>query len=254
MDTLIIEYAFVLLLLVVLEGLLSADNAMVLAVMVKHLPGDDQKKALFYGLLGAFVLRLSALFLISFLVNIWQAQALGAVYLLYISIKNIFFNKSHEEEAQAQAQKTSISRKEFWFTVAKIELADIAFAVDSILAAVAMAITLPPTGLPQIGGMDGGQFIVVFCGGLLGLLLMRFAAMIFVSLLQKRPALEKAAFLIVGWVGVKLALTALAHDSLAILPGEFFHSFLWKAIFFGVMILIALWGWFSSKPKENTQS
>ena len=253
METLIIEYAFVLLLLVVLEGLLSADNAMVLAVMVKHLPGDDQKKALFYGLLGAFILRLSALFLISFLVNIWQAQAIGAVYLLYISIKNLFFKKSHEEE-HINANSASVSRKEFWLTVAKIELADIAFAVDSILAAVALAITLPPTGLGTIGGMDSGQFIVVFCGGLLGLLLMRFAAMIFVSLLQKRPALEKAAFLIVGWVGVKLALTTLSHDALAILPGEFFHSFLWKAIFFGVMILIALWGWFSSKPQENPQS
>ena len=65
-SALIIEYAVVLLLLVVLEGLLSADNALVLAVMVKHLPEQAQKKALFYGLVGAFVLRFAALFLISF--------------------------------------------------------------------------------------------------------------------------------------------------------------------------------------------
>jgi len=248
--TLLFEYAFVLLILIILEGLLSADNALVLAVMVKHLPADDQKKALFYGLVGAFILRFSALFLISFLANVWQAQALGAIYLLYISFKHLLTKDKHSS-LDEQAYPADVSHKEFWFTVAKIELADVAFAVDSILAAVAMAITLPATHLGQIGGMDLGQFIVVFIGGLMGLLLMRFAAMIFVNLLQKRPLLEKAAFLIVGWVGVKLALTALAHEQLAILPGAFFHSLSWKLIFFGIMIAIALWGWFASAPKAS---
>ena len=250
-SALIIEYAVVLLLLVVLEGLLSADNALVLAVMVKHLPEQAQKKALFYGLVGAFVLRFAALFLISFLANVWQAQALGALYLIYLAVKNIFFTSDESETETQTTALQSVSKKDFWLTVAKVELADIAFAVDSILAAVAMAITLPETGLGHIGGMDAGQFAVVFCGGFIGLLLMRFAAMIFVSLLKKRPALEKAAFLIVGWVGIKLGLTALSHESLAILPGAFFHSGMWKLIFFGVMIIIALWGWFHSAPKKS---
>ena len=252
-SALIIEYLFVLLMLIVLEGLLSADNALVLAVMFKHLPEDAQKKALFYGLIGAFVLRFSALFLISFLANVWQAQALGALYLIYLALKNLFFSSKENENESNSASTQTVSKKEFWLTIAKVELADIAFAVDSILAAVALAITLPETGLGHIGGMDAGQFAVVFCGGFIGLLLMRFAAMIFVNLLKKRPALEKAAFLIVGWVGIKLGLTALSHESLAILPGAFFHSALWKLIFFGVMILIALWGWFSSSPTKNLQ-
>ena len=252
-SALIIEYALVLLFLVVLEGLLSADNALVLAIMVKHLPDQEQKKALFYGLIGAFVLRFSALFLISFLANVWQAQALGAVYLLYLAVKNIFFTSDEAESEDNSSSAQSVSKKEFWLTVAKVELADIAFAVDSILAAVALAITLPETGLGHIGGMDAGQFLVVFCGGFIGLLLMRFAAMIFVELLKKRPSLEKAAFLIVGWVGIKLGLTALAHESLAILPGAFFHSTLWKLIFFAVMIIIAVWGWFSSSPKNSIE-
>ena len=221
--------------------------------MVKHLPEDAQKKALFYGLIGAFVLRFSALFLISFLANVWQAQALGALYLIYLALKNLFFSSKENENESNSASTQTVSKKEFWLTIAKVELADIAFAVDSILAAVALAITLPETGLGHIGGIDAGQFAVVFCGGFIGLLLMRFAAMIFVNLLKKRPALEKAAFLIVGWVGIKLGLTALSHESLAILPGAFFHSALWKLIFFGVMILIALWGWFSSSPTKNLQ-
>ena len=87
------EYAWVLCVLVGLEGILAADNAVVMAVMVKHLPHAQQKKALFYGLLGAFVFRFTALFLISFLANIWQIQAVGAAYLFFIMIHH--FVKKH---------------------------------------------------------------------------------------------------------------------------------------------------------------
>ena len=96
--SLILEYGWVLLVLVGLEGILAADNAVVMAVMVKHLPSEQQKKALFYGLLGAFVFRFASLFMISFLADVWQVQAIGALYLLYICVqgtskrrKNVFF-------------------------------------------------------------------------------------------------------------------------------------------------------------------
>ena len=110
-SALIIEYLLVLLMLIVLEGLLSADNALVLAVMVKHLPEDAQKKALFYGLIGAFVLRFSALFLISFLANVWQAQALGALYLIYLALKNLFFSSKENENESNSASAQTVSKK-----------------------------------------------------------------------------------------------------------------------------------------------
>ena len=83
--SLILPYLWVLVVLVFLEGLLAADNAIVMAVMVKHLPPEQRKKALFYGLLGAFVFRFLALFLISIIANFWFIQAAGAVYLIYMS-------------------------------------------------------------------------------------------------------------------------------------------------------------------------
>ncbi len=109
-------------------------------------------------------------------------------------------------------------------TVLKVEIADIAFAVDSILAAVALAVTLPTTDLPQIGGLDGGQFLVIFAGGIMGLIIMRFAATWFVKLLNTRPGLETAAFAIVGWVGVKLAVYTFAHPELGIINEHFPES------------------------------
>ena len=256
----ILEYLWVLVVLVGLEGLLAADNALVLAIMVRHLPEKQRKRALFYGLAGAFILRLGSLFIISFLVDVWQVQALGAAYLLFISFKNLYDRmkpKHGETEAEAAAAGAEngvlqeATPAQFWWTVAKVEFADLAFAVDSILAAVALAMALTPSGLGTIGSLDAAQFFVVFAGGMMGVIIMRFAANIFVDLLHKRPGLEMAAFLIVGWVGVKLAVMVLAHDAIGIIPHELPHSTLWKLIFYGVLVLIAVIGWFASGSKKK---
>ncbi|RXZ78656.1 hypothetical protein EBB07_26140 [Paenibacillaceae bacterium] len=250
---LLMEYSWVLIVLVALEGLLAADNALVLAIMVKHLPAEQRKRALFYGLAGAFVFRFASLFTISFLVDVWQVQAIGALYLLLIAANHIFRKlivRKADQEAQAATGK-KVKKSGFWATVIKVELADIAFAVDSILAAVALAVALPASGLPNIGGMDGGHFIVIFLGGFMGLLIMRFAANAFVKLLEARPSLEIAAFFIVGWVGVKLAVHTLSHPDLHVIPHSFAESSGWKLTFYGVLIAIAAIGWFVSGRKRG---
>ncbi|HWI49121.1 MAG TPA: TerC family protein [Rummeliibacillus sp.] len=241
METILLEYGWVLLVLIVLEGLLAADNAVVMAVMVKHLPRVQQKKALFYGLIGAFVLRFAALFLITFLVNWWWVQAIGAAYLLFICCKHIYDMRKHDGEEEHHQKEKKASG--FWATVVKVELADLAFAIDSMLAAVALAVTLPELGNLQVGGINGGQFMVMFLGGIIGLIIMRFAAQWFVRLLQQYPSLETAAFLIVGWVGVKLTVMTLAHPQVGILDEHFPHSVLWNSIFWSVLVFLALGGY-----------
>ncbi len=253
--SILLEYGWVLLVLIALEGLLAADNALVLAIMVKDLPELQRKRALFYGLAGAFVFRFASLFVISFLVDVWQLQAIGAIYLLLIALNHIF-RKILVRSAKAEAGSATNSPKKtagFWTTVIKVEVADIAFAVDSILAAVALAVALPLTTLPQIGGMDGGHFLVIFTGGLIGLIIMRFAATFFVKLLQRRPGLEIAAFIIVGWVGVKLTVYTLSHPALSVLPEGFTKMPEWKFSFYIILVLIALGGWFLSKEKPDNQ-
>ncbi|QDX91782.1 hypothetical protein EEL32_17430 [Brevibacillus laterosporus] len=248
--SLLMEYGWVLLILIALEGILAADNALVLAIMVKDLPEEQRKKALFYGLTGAFVFRFVSLFIISFLVDVWQVQALGAVYLLFISINHIFRKKYCKPKDKGQTDKKK-GVGSFWGTVAKVELADLAFAVDSILAALALAVSLPTTNLPKIGGMDGGQFLVIFTGGFMGLIIMRFAANYFVALLKQRPGLEIAAFLIVGWVGIKLLVYTFSHPNVAFLPESFATMTAWKITFYVVLIGIAVGGWFLSKEKTT---
>ncbi|MFD1705606.1 TerC family protein [Siminovitchia sediminis] len=248
METLWLEYAWTLLILIGLEGLLSADNALVLAVIAKHLPEDQKRKAINYGIMMAFAFRFIALFAISFIANIWQIQAIGAAYLLYLGLKHIIQarlgkanKKIHKDDEKAAAGKG------FWPTVGKIALADLAFAIDSILAAVALALGLPDSPLGNIGGMDGGQFIVVVIGGIAGLILIKFAATWFVKLLAKRPALETTAYAIVAWVGVKLAVITLAHEDIGVIDHDFPHSTVWTLIFYGVLVGIALIGWFAPR-------
>lgn len=254
MDSIWLEYAWALLILIGLEGLLSADNALVLAVIAKHLPEEEKKRAINYGIIMAFVFRFAALFAISFIANVWQIQAIGAAYLLYLGLKHVIqaqFGKNnqniHKEDEKEAAGKS------YWFTVGKIALADLAFAIDSILAAVALALGLPDSPLDDFGGMDGGQFIVVLLGGIAGLILIKFAATWFVQLLEKRPALETTAYAIVAWVGVKLAVITLAHEDIGILDHDFPHSTTWTLIFYGVLVVIALIGWFApgSKSSQN---
>src|SRR5699024_11010472 len=90
-----------------------------------------------------------------------------------------------------------------------------------------------------------------FAGGMIGIIIMRFAANIFVELLNKRPGLEIAAFVIVGWVGVKLAILVLAHEDVAWIAPSFPHSLVWKIIFYAVLVGIAVIGWFTSSVKDE---
>lgn len=250
MDSIWLEYGWTLLILIGLEGILSADNALVIAVIAKHLPEEQKKKAINYGIWGAFVFRFISIFLISFLANVWQVQAIGALYLIYISGMHIYkrFLRSQNAQQDERDEKASTG---FWPTVLKIGVADIAFAIDSVLAAVALAVTLPNTPLPQFGGMDGGKFAIIVAATIAGLILIKFAAGWFVKLLDKRPGIETVAYLIVGWVGIKLAVITLAHKNVGVLPESFPHSTLWTIIFWSVLLGIAVIGWFVSGRKQS---
>lgn len=183
--------------------------------------------------------------MITLLVNIWQIQALGAAYLLFISIKSIYEQRKGETDhiLDENGEKEEKKGSGFWMTVLKVELADIAFAIDSMLAAVALAVTLPHLdlfGVEEIGGINSGQFTVMLLGGLIGVIIMRFAAHKFVQLLEKYPQLETAAFVIVGWVGVKLLVMTLAHENVGILPHDFPHSAPWQTTFWAVLLGIVV--------------
>lgn len=222
--------------LVVLEALLSADNALVLAILVKHLPEGQRQKALLYGLGGAFAFRLAAILLASTILKQWWLQALGAAYLLYLPVKHFY---THAGEAQGKVFKGA----GFWQTVIAVELTDIAFALDSVLAGIGF-ITEPGVGIKQ------DKIWVVYLGAVIGIVLLRFAAGVFVRVLDRFPTLNHVAYLIVGWVGVKLALHATEKaGEQFVLPFPTPHFT--EAMFWGGLLTIALLGTIAAYRNQN---
>jgi len=175
--------------LVVLEALLSADNALVLAMMARHLPEKERSKALLYGLGGAFALRTGAILLAASIIQFWWLQALGAVYLLYLPIKHFVSNAQGKQGKPANARS-------FWATVVYLNVVDLAFALDSVVAAVAVVDTVH----------HPDKLWVVVAGAIIGIVLLRFAASFFIRLLESYPVLDHVAYVLVGWAGLKLFL------------------------------------------------
>lgn len=176
-------------LLVLLEGILSADNALVLAILVLALPRHEQRKALRYGILGAFLFRGLATVFAAFMIQLSWVKLIGAAYLLWLPYSH--FRGGDGEERRAIKPATSwFGLGAFWTTVIKVELTDIVFAVDSILVAVAMS--------PKLW--------VIITGGLLGIVAMRLLIGQLLTVVQRFPVLVDGAFVIIGWVGIKLLI------------------------------------------------
>lgn len=250
--------------LVILEGLLSADNALVLAVMVNHLPENQKKRALFYGLLGAYLFRFLAIGLGVFLVKMTAIKVIGALYLLKIAADHFF---GHSEKAQKainvllylgmaaclyfipvpvvqilggllivwllyrvfknggdEENEVENKGKGFWKTVLAVEMMDIAFSIDSVLAAFGVS----------------NQVWVLFLGGILGVLMMRGVAQIFLKLIERIPEFETTAFLLIALISMKMFLGA---------AGFHIESY----IFFGVLILTFLGTFLVHKMKKRKQ-
>src|SRR3954471_8065738 len=177
-------------LLVLLEGLLSADNALVLAMMILGLPRRDQKKALRYGLVGAFAFRTLATLLATYLIRIGFVQLAGGLYLLYLCYQHFFRGGGGPERTRIQPAQPWLGLSALWGTVVKVELVNIAFSVDSILVAVAMS----------------KKTWVVLAGGLLGIIAIRVVIGQLLAIVRKYPAIVDGAFIIIAWVGTKLLL------------------------------------------------
>lgn len=174
----------VVLFLIFLEGALSFDNAVVLALMVKHLPPESQKKALTYGIWGAFAFRFLSLFFITSIFKWVWIKRIGAAYLLYLAGKH-FISRAISGEGETPRDASGY---DFWRTIVCVELMDIAFSIDSIMASVSVS----------------NNFIVVFLGGVLGIVMMRFAATFFVKLLERFPFIEHVAYALVGGLGARM--------------------------------------------------
>lgn len=194
----------VILTLILMECLLSVDNAVVLAAQTQVLPTKKQKeKSLLYGLWGAYLFRFLIIGIGTYLIHFWEIKLAGAIYLFYLSFR-FFYDQRHPQKAAARqkqkAQKKAAKRPQekkrkhvlslFWRTVIAIESMDMVFSIDSVLAALAVS----------------SNPVVVLIGGMIGILCMRGVAEIIMRLMNIIPELEPMAYILIGIIALKLLL------------------------------------------------
>lgn len=193
--------------LILIESLLSVDNAAVLATMVLDLPKDQRKKALKYGIIGAYVFRGICLLFAALLIQVWWFKPVGGIYLLILALKYFFTKKQPEPDPETIHEE--LERKKdgwlyrktlglfgpFWSTVILVELMDLAFSIDNVIAANAYT----------------RNIILIWVGVFIGILAMRFVAQGFVRLMEKYPFLHTCAYAVIGLLGMKLTFALITH-------------------------------------------
>lgn len=225
------------LILIFLECILSADNALIIAAIIKPLPLEKRNKALLVGVGSAIILRILAIFFVAYFIRFFWIQILGSLYLLYLAIA--YRIKSNSE------QKTTLntsSSPSFWRIVFQLECVDFIFAFDSIIAAlglVGISISSEAAIPPKLW--------IVYLGGIIGLVLMRFSAKLFSVLMDKLHNLEKASHYLIGWVAIKLGFECIYNYFYA----NTTHKIgLWVEIIFWIGIGLLLLFGFTPKRKK----
>lgn len=221
----IVGAAPVIVSLIIIEGLLSVDNALAIAAMAKHLPEAQQKLALRFGIIGAYLFRGICMALAGWIIaNPWIKVG-GAVYLVYLMCKH--FTEDSEEDAVHDAGRGGLVS-----TIIAIEIMDLSLSVDNVVAAVAMS--------PKLWVVCTGVFI--------GILALRFVAGACIKLIDRFPILGDVAFLLIGYVGCILAVELLSdpHSGLQVLPGPVHVSAFQK--FIGIAAIMAVSLFYSKRP------
>ncbi len=183
------DTALLLLVLVALEAVLSADNAIALAAIAQGLPDAAMRtRALNFGLVVAFGLRVVLILLATWVTRFWQIELAGALYLLWLTFK--FFAS---EEDEAGGGHSGFHFQNLWQAVPTIAFTDLAFSLDSVTTAIAIS----------------DHTWLVLTGGALGVITLRFMAGLFIRWLAEYEYLESAGYVTVGFVGARLFLKAI---------------------------------------------
>ena len=210
----------IILSLVLIECLLSVDNAVVLAAQTRVLPTiKEQEESLFYGIWGSYLFRFLIIGIGTYLINFWEIKVIGAAYLVYL-VYRFFHNRySGKKRRTIRTNANRLpGRKRFWAVVAQLEFMDIIFSVDSVLAS--LAISPNP--------------VIVLIGGLIGIACMRGVAEVIMKLMRKIPELEPMAYALIFVIAFKLFLTIPAID--IEIPSQIFGMFMLLA--FAVTIIV----------------
>jgi YkoY family integral membrane protein len=216
-----IHNAVLILILAGLEAVLSADNAIALAALVQGLEQETlQRRALNLGLVAAFCMRMGLIFTATWVIQYWQFELMGAAYLLWLAIQYFRSDEDAEDHHHGPRFQT------LWQAIPLIAVTDLAFSLDSVTTAIALA---------------NDRWLVV-AGGIIGIITLRFMAGLFIRWLKEFTHLQDAGYITVALVGLRL-LVRVVNDQFV--PPEWLMVVLIGSIF--------MWG-FSKRNLEPQDS
>ncbi len=214
-----VELAPLLPIIISLELVLSADNAVALASITKRLRNIKlQKKALNVGIFIALLLRVIVILTAQFFLNFWPVKLIGGVYLISLSISK-FISTNNNSSIDNNSSTNYKDNTSLFKVIVLLSVTDLAFSIDSITAAVAIS----------------DQFLLVITGAIIGVIALRFTSGLFIKWLEIYINLEKAGYMAVGIIGIKLIIQLIFYQ--LVIP---------EYLFFLLMLCLFLWG-FSSK-------
>jgi tellurite resistance protein TerC len=213
--------------LILIEGLLSVDNALAIAAMANHLDEKKRRTAMNIGYIGAYGFRVLALIFASYIVKIESVMYLGAAYLIWLMCAHFAKHESGQGDGENGAAR--IAKASFASTVTQIALMDLSLSVDNVVAAIALS---------------PNEMWPVYVGVTIGIIALRLIAGVATKLIVKYPVLEHTAFILIGYVGAFLLLEKSCHDWFA----QFSPTQLKIFKFGGILLIVALSMLWSSRP------
>jgi YkoY family integral membrane protein len=211
-----IDTVFILIILVGLEAVLSADNAIALASIAQGLKDEKQQNyALNIGLLMAYILRITLIVTATWVIKYWQFSLLGGLYLLWLTFQ-YFVNNEDDNEHNSKLNFSGL-----WQAIPMIAFTDLAFSLDSVTTAIAVA----------------DEIWLIIAGGTIGVIALRFLAQLFIGWIEEFTHLQDAGFITVGLVGLRLIVKVIEPN---IVPPE------WLMI----SVILGMFAWGFSKKNE----
>lgn len=184
--------SLILFVVILIEILLSADNMLIIALLIKKLKRFQRASAIWIGLMGSVVLRIVAIVMASYLIRFYYFQGLGGAYLIYLAGQELLYHKSPITEPP---KTHSLSR-----IILYIIFLDLLFSVDSILAAFAIV------GISPLEGDTSPKLWIVIVGASIGIILLRSFTSNVIRWLEEKPILEKFTLIFVIWIGFRLVV------------------------------------------------
>ncbi|MDQ6618377.1 MAG: TerC family protein [Pseudomonadota bacterium] len=211
--------------IIVINILLSGDNAVVIALACRNLPKAQRTLGILYGVIGAVVLRIVLTFFAVKLLQLPYLQLIGAALLLWIGIKLIA-----EEEGGGDDVKAS---DRLMAAVKTVIVADLVMSLDNVIG---------------VAGAARGSLPLLVFGLVISIPLVVLGAQVIMKIIERFPVLVIAGAGLLGWIAGEIATSDVAiRDWIAARAPEL-H---WVAPVAGVVIVVALGMWLARRHRPD---